>query len=48
MMVMDAGVARLSPYLRHHIGVHGQYSFQLPDFGAAHRALRDPDGEADD
>ncbi len=47
-MVLDADVARLSSYMRHHIRVHGHYSFQLPDFGAAHRALRDPDGEDDD
>ncbi|MGX6606583.1 Tn3 family transposase [Micromonosporaceae bacterium Da 78-11] len=41
--VLDADVARLSPYLRRHINVHGHYSFQLPELGDGRRALRDPD-----
>ncbi len=41
--VLDADVARLSPYPRKHINVHGHYSFQLPDLGGDRRALRDPD-----
>lgn len=41
--VLDADVARLSPYVRKHINVHGHYSFQLPELGGARRVLRDPD-----
>jgi TnpA family transposase len=41
--VLDADVARLSPYLRKHINVHGHYSFQLPELGEGRRVLRDPD-----
>lgn len=29
--VRDEDVARLSPFLRHHINMLGRYSFQLPD-----------------
>ncbi|GAA5707482.1 tn3 family transposase ISXc4 [Streptomyces avermitilis] len=29
--VRDEDVARLSPFMRHHINVLGRYSFQLPD-----------------
>lgn len=29
--VRDEDVARLSPFVRHHINMHGRYSFQLPD-----------------
>jgi hypothetical protein len=46
--VLDADVARLSPYMRRHINVHGHYSFQLPDVGNGRRALRDPDCLDDD
>ncbi|MGH3612386.1 MAG: Tn3 family transposase [Pseudonocardia sp.] len=28
--VLDADVARLSPYRRRHLNVHGHYTFQLP------------------
>ncbi|WP_279433396.1 Tn3 family transposase [Micromonospora sp. KC606] len=41
--ILDADVARLSPYLRKHINVHGHYSFQLPELGEGRRTLRDPD-----
>ncbi|MEU8813098.1 Tn3 family transposase [Actinoplanes sp. NPDC048796] len=42
--VLDADVARLSPYVRHHIRVHGHYTFTLPDLGGrTYRRLRDPD-----
>ena len=41
--VRDADVARLSPYGRRHLNVHGHYSFQLPDLGGGRRPLRDPD-----
>ncbi|MGH9011390.1 MAG: Tn3 family transposase [Acidimicrobiia bacterium] len=46
-------VARLSPYVRRHINVHGHYSFRLADLVAAAaarqlRPLRDPDTLDDD
>ena len=41
--VLDADVARLSPYMYAHINVHGHYTFQPPDFGDGRRPLRDPD-----
>lgn len=40
--VRGEDVARLSPYVRAHINVHGHYSFQLPDLNGR-RPLRDPD-----
>ncbi|MGP4001775.1 Tn3 family transposase [Streptomyces sp. 8N706] len=33
--VRDEGVARLSPFVRHHITMHGRYSFQLPELPVA-------------
>ncbi|MBO4161378.1 Tn3 family transposase [Micromonospora antibiotica] len=45
---LDADVARLSPYMRRHINVHGHYSFHLPDLGNGRRALRDPDADDDE
>ena len=45
--VRDEDVARLSPYVRRHLNVHGHYSFQLPELGGR-RALRDPDSPDDD
>lgn len=41
--VLDADVARLSPYMRKHINVHGHYSFSLPDLLDGRRPLRNPD-----
>lgn len=41
--VDDADVARLSPFVRSHIGIDGHYSFYLPDLGGTHRPLLDPD-----
>ncbi len=41
--VRDEDVARLSPFVRHHINMHGRYSFQLPDLPCGLRPLRDPD-----
>lgn len=41
--VLDADVARLSPFIRTHIGIDGHYGFSLPDLGGTHRPLRDPD-----
>jgi len=46
--VRDEDIARLSPYMRRHLNVHGHYTFQLPDLGGHRRALRDPDSPADD
>src|SRR6266568_3694522 len=41
--VLDADAARLSAFIRAHIGIDGHYAFHLPDFGGTHRKLRDPD-----
>lgn len=41
--VLDSDAARLSPFIRSHIGIDGHYSFHLPDLGGRHRPLRDPD-----
>lgn len=46
--VRDEDVARLSPYMRRHVNVHGHYSFQLPELAGRRRALRDPDGPEED
>jgi len=46
--VLDADVARLSPFVRHHLNVLGKYSFVLPELSTALRALRnreDDDGD---
>lgn len=39
--VQDEDVARLSPFVRHHINVLGRYSFQLPELPGGLRPLRD-------
>ena len=42
--VRDEDMARLSPFVNTHLGVHGTYSFVLPDLApGAIRELRDPD-----
>jgi len=42
-------MARLSPFVNTHLGVHGTYSFVLPDLGpGAIRELRDPDNPDED
>ncbi|UGT67857.1 transposase [Nocardia gipuzkoensis] len=41
--VLDSDAARLSPFIRSHIGIDGHYGFHLPDLGGRHRPLRDPD-----
>jgi len=41
--VADDDVARLSPFPRSHINVHGTYTFALPDLPGGLRSLRDPD-----
>ncbi|MDP1846378.1 MAG: Tn3 family transposase [Solirubrobacteraceae bacterium] len=48
--VLDADVARLSPFVRRHLNVNGKYSFLLPELLAGLRALRNPeddDGDGD-
>ncbi|QKW36176.1 Tn3 family transposase [Actinomadura sp. NAK00032] len=47
--VRDEDMARLSPFVHSHLGVHGTYTFALPDLApGAIRDLRDPDGAEDD
>ncbi|WP_327259728.1 Tn3 family transposase [Streptomyces sp. NBC_01240] len=46
--VRDEDVARLSPFVRHHINMLGRYSFQLPDLPGGLRPLRDPDAADDE
>ncbi len=46
--VRDEDPARLSSSIRKHIRLEGHYSFQLPELGEGHRALRDPDAPDDD
>lgn len=46
--VDDADIARLSPFVRSHIGIDGHYSFHLPDLDGSHRPLRDPDAADDE
>jgi TnpA family transposase len=42
--VLAGDVARLSPYMRRHISVHGHYSFHLPDLaGGVPYRFRTPD-----
>jgi hypothetical protein len=41
--VGDEDVARLSPFVRHHINMLGRYPFQLPNLPGGLRPLRDPD-----
>jgi Tn3 transposase DDE domain len=43
--VRDEDVVRLSPFVRHHLNVHGKYSFVLPELLAGLRALRHPDDD---
>ncbi len=41
--VRDEDVARLSPFVRHHVNAPGHYSFRLPDLPGGLRPLRAPD-----
>jgi hypothetical protein len=43
--IRDEDVARLSPFVRHHLNVLGKYSFLLPEILAGLRALRDPEDD---
>ena len=47
--VREEDAVRLSPFVRKHLGVHGTYSFALPDLEpGAIRELRDPGALDDD
>jgi hypothetical protein len=47
--VREEDMARLSPFVSRHLGVHGAYSFLLPELAAgAIRELRDPDATDDE
>ena len=46
--VLDADVARLSPFVRQHLNVLGKYSFLLPELLAGLRALRNPEDDDGD
>jgi len=47
--VREEDLARLSPFVSTHLGVHGTYSFVLPDLApGAIRDLRDPDAADDE
>ena len=47
--VLEEDMARLSPFVSSHLGVHGTYSFVLPDLApGAIRDLRDPDAADED
>ncbi|GAA0700707.1 hypothetical protein GCM10009548_87080 [Streptomyces malaysiensis subsp. malaysiensis] len=46
--VRDEDVARLSPFVRHHINMLGRYSFQLPELFGDLRPLLDPDAADED
>lgn len=47
LLQLDADAARLSAFIRTHIGIDGHYAFHLPDLGGDHRQLRDPDAPDD-
>jgi hypothetical protein len=48
-LVREEDMARLSPFVNTHLGVHGTYSFVLPDLApGAIRELRDPDTAGED
>ncbi len=47
--VLDEDMARLSPFVSRHLGVHGTYTFALPDLApGAIRDLRNPDAPDED
>ncbi len=48
-LVRDEDMARLSPFVSRHLGVHGTYIFALPDLAPGTiRELRDPDAPDED
>lgn len=46
--VSEEDVARLSPFVRHHINMLGRSSLQLPDLPGGLRPLRDPGAPEDE
>ncbi|HEX3960620.1 MAG TPA: Tn3 family transposase [Trebonia sp.] len=44
--VLEEDMARLSPFVSQHLGVHGTCSFVLPDLAPG--AIRDPDATDED
>ena len=47
--VREEDMARLSPFVSSHLGIHGTYTFILPDLApGAIRELRDPAAPDDD
>ncbi|MEU0186281.1 Tn3 family transposase [Streptomyces sp. NPDC006207] len=46
--VRDEDVARLSPFVRHHVNMLGRYSFQLPNLPGGLRPLRDKNAASDE
>ena len=47
--VLEEDLARLSPFVNTNLGVHGTYSFVLPDLApGAIRELRDPEAADED
>ncbi len=46
--VREEDAARLSAFIRAHIGLDGHYAFHLPDLGGTRRSLRDPDTRGND
>jgi hypothetical protein len=46
--VLADDVARLSPFLRKRINVHGTYTFTLAELAGGMRTLRDPDTPDED
>jgi TnpA family transposase len=46
--VLEADEARLSAFIRAHLGLEGHYSFVLPGLGGRPRPLRDPEGPDDE
>lgn len=46
--MLDEDVARLSPFVRQHLNVHGKYSFLLPDLVGGLRPLRDADADPEE
>jgi hypothetical protein len=37
--IAEEDIARLSPFVRHHLNVHGKYSFLLPEIPTGLRTL---------
>ena len=46
--ILEEDMARLSPFIRRHLNVHGRYSFHLPELRGGRRPLRDPEAAGDE